>query len=123
MSSKWYRAISGCLFFFVASSVVFADDVVNKVMATNVTEFIVTVIRSEDGQPIKNARVIVTYSNFKEYERRTDGAGSARLTSLPYGKVDVVVTSSGRQSDGSTLVLDEPKEILTFHLKPRAISD
>ena len=75
----------------------------------------------EDNQPIMDARVIVTYDNGKEYEYKTNEAGVALLSGLPYGKVDVDVTSSGRQSDGGTMVLDEPEEALIFHLKPRAL--
>jgi len=73
-------------------------------------------------QPIKDARVIITYEDATEYEQKTDASGKALLSGLPYGKVDVDVTSSGRQSDGGTFVLDEPNETLTFHLKPRAPS-
>lgn len=79
--------------------------------------------QGEGGLPIKDARVIITYDDATEYERKTDASGKAMLTGLPYGKVDVDVTSSGRQSDGGSLVLDEPKETLTFHLKPRNHAD
>lgn len=81
----------------------------------------VTVMQTDgDNSPIKDARVIVTYDSAKEFEHKTDEAGVALLTGLPYGKVDVDVTASGRQSGGGTLVLDAPEKTLTFHLKPRA---
>ncbi|WP_455208355.1 hypothetical protein [Kaarinaea lacus] len=91
------------------------DEMRTAVLRVNVLQL------GEDNQPIMDARVIVTYDNGKEYEYKTNEAGVALLSGLPYGKVDVDVTSSGRQSDGGTLVLDEPEEALIFHLKPRAL--
>ncbi|WP_455222722.1 hypothetical protein [Kaarinaea lacus] len=76
-----------------------------------------------DNLPIKDARVIVTLDNAKELEYKTDDTGVALLTGLPYGKVDIDVTSSGRQSGGGTVTLDEPEETMTFHLKPRSFSN
>ena len=73
-----------------------------------------------NGLPIKNARVMVTHDAGKEYVVQTDEAGIVMLSDLPYGKIDVDVTSSGRKSDADTLVLDEPQETLTFQLSPRA---
>lgn len=73
-----------------------------------------------NGLPIKNARVMVTHDTGKEYVAQTDEAGIAMLSDLPYGKIDVDVTSSGRKSDADTLLLDEPQETLTFQLSPRA---
>ena len=73
----------------------------------------------EHAVPIKNARVIVTLGDATEYERKTDEEGIVSLSELPYGKVEVDVTSSGLQSDADTLILDEPEESLVFHLKPR----
>ena len=72
-----------------------------------------------NGLPIKNARVMVTHDGGKEYVNQTDDAGIVMLSDLPYGKIDVDVTSSGRKSDADSLVLDEPQETLTFQLKPR----
>lgn len=95
---------------------------INEKLKTAILQ-VQVVQKGEGDQPIKNARVIITYEDATEYERKTDASGKAMLTGLPYGKVDVDVTSSGRQSDGGTLVLDEPKETLTFHLKPRNHTD
>ncbi|NOY62586.1 MAG: carboxypeptidase regulatory-like domain-containing protein [Gammaproteobacteria bacterium] len=75
--------------------------------------------KGENGRPIKGATVIVTYKSGAEYERKTDALGSAMLPGLPYGKVDVDVTSSGRKSDGGSLILDESSVTLTFQLVPR----
>lgn len=83
---------------------------------------VIVVQMGEDNQPIKDARVIVTYNNAKEFGRKTDSAGVALLTDLPYGKVDVDVTSSGRHSDGRALVLEKPEETLTFILKHRDLA-
>jgi hypothetical protein len=88
---------------------------------TKTTLLRVTVLQNgADNIPIKDARVIVTYEDAREFELKTDEAGVALLAGLPYGKVDVDVISSGRQSDGGTLVLDEPEKALTFRLKPRS---
>lgn len=76
-----------------------------------------------NGLPIKNARVMVTHDAGKEYVVQTDEAGIGMLSDLPYGKIDVDVTSSGRKSDSDTLVLDEPQETLTFQLSPRAAAE
>ena len=76
-----------------------------------------------DNLPIKDARVIVTYDNAKDFERKTDEAGVALLNDLPYGRVDVDVTSSGRRSGGGALVLEKPEETLTFHLEPRSMAE
>lgn len=76
-----------------------------------------------DNLPIKDARVIVTYDNAKVFERKTDEAGVALLDDLPYGRVDVDVTSSGRRSGGGALVLEKPEETLTFHLEPRSLAE
>ena len=83
---------------------------------------VIVVQKGENNQPIKDARVIVTYDNTKEFGRKTDSAGVALLTDLPYGKVDVDVTSSGRHSDGRALVLEKPDETLTFILKHRDLA-
>ena len=76
-----------------------------------------------DEQPIKDARVIVTYDNAREFELKTDEQGVALLTGLPYGKVDVDVTSSGWKSGGGKIVLDAPEKTLSFKLKPRAMDE
>jgi len=73
-----------------------------------------------NGLPINNARVMVTHDGGKEYVFQTDETGVVMLSDLPYGKIDVDVTSSGRKSDADTLLLDEPQETLTFQLSPRA---
>lgn len=99
-----------------------SEDAVVEEMKTAVLRVTVTQIGG-NNQPIKDARVIVTYDNAKEFEHKTDEQGVALLTGLPYGKVDVDVTSSGRQSDGGTVVLDGPEKTLTFQLKPRGIDD
>jgi hypothetical protein len=99
-----------------------SKDAVVEEMKTAVLRVTVTQIGG-DNQPIKDARVIVTYDNAKEFELKTDEQGVALLTGLPYGKVDVDVTSSGRQSDGGTVVLDGPEKTLTFQLKPRGMDD
>ncbi len=98
------------------------EDAVVEAMKTAVLRVTVTQIGG-DNQPIKDARVIVTYDNAKEFEHKTDEQGVALLTGLPYGKVDVDVTSSGRQSDGGTVMLDGPEKTLTFQLKPRGMDD
>lgn len=90
----------------------------------NTTVLKVVVIQIGEGKvPIKDARVIITYGDATEFERKTDASGMAMLTGLPYGKVDVDVTSSGRQSDGGSLLLDAPSKTLTFYLKPRTAVD
>jgi len=99
-----------------------SKDAVVEEMKTVVLRVTVTQIGG-DNQPIKDARVIVTYDNAKEFEHKTDEQGVALLTGLPYGKVDVDVTSSGRHSDGGTVVLDGPEKTLTFQLKPRGMDD
>ena len=99
-----------------------SEDAVVEEMKTAVLRVTVTQIGG-DNQPIKDARVIVTYDNAKEFEHKTDEQGVALLTGLPYGKVDVDVTSSGRQSDGGTVVLDGPEKTLIFQLKPRGMDD
>ena len=98
------------------------EDTVVEEMKTAALRVTVTQIGG-DNQPIKDARVIVTYDNAKEFEHKTDEQGVALLTGLPYGKVDVDVTSSGRQSDGGTVMLDGPEKTLTFQLKPRGMDD
>jgi hypothetical protein len=98
-----------------------ADEIIQKIK-TSVLK--VTVFQlGDDNLPIKDARVIVTLENAKELEYKTDDSGVALLTGLPYGKVDIDVTSSGRQSGGGTVTLDEPQETLTFHLKPRSFGN
>lgn len=98
------------------------EDTIVEEMKTAVLRVTVTQVGG-DNQPIKDARVIVTYDNAKEFEHKTDEQGVALLTGLPYGKVDVDVTSSGRRSDGGTVVLDGPEKTLTFQLKPRGMDD
>ena len=95
-----------------------ADEIIQKIK-TSVLKVKVFQL-GDDNLPIKDARVIVTLENAKELEYKTDDTGVALLTGLPYGKVDIDVTSSGRQSGGGTVTLDEPQETLTFHLKPRS---
>ncbi|WP_455218907.1 carboxypeptidase-like regulatory domain-containing protein [Kaarinaea lacus] len=76
-----------------------------------------------NGAPIKNARVIVTHIGGKEYRDITDDSGVVMLSNLPYGKIDVDVSSAGRISGAHSLELDEPKETLTFQLKARTLPE
>jgi len=78
--------------------------------------------KSEEDKPIENARVMVTYDEITEFERKTDKAGVAVLPNLPYGQADIDVTSSGMLSGREVLLLDKPETTLTFHLKLRPIA-
>lgn len=74
---------------------------------------------AEQPTPIKQAKVIVTYANGKEFERRTNSEGIAVLSRLPYGKVDIDVIASGMKSDGETRNLNQPETTLKYTLKAR----
>lgn len=92
------------------------EEIKTAVLRVNVSQ------KGDDGLPIKNARVIVTYDEETEFERKTDDAGVAELPGLPYGQADVDVTSSGMQSAGSEITVDEPEESLDFSLEPRLLA-
>ena len=76
-----------------------------------------------NGLPIENARVMVTHDSGKEYGFQTNAAGEVTFSDLPYGKIDLDVTSSGRKSAAKKLVLDNPQETLTISLLPRTIAE
>ncbi len=100
------------------------DKALESVKEKKTTALRINVMQNGGAElPLKDARVIVIHDDATEYERRTDQAGVALFPALPYGKVDVDVTSSGRESEGGNLVLDEPQEMLTFQLKIRSAAE
>ena len=91
----------------------------------NKTSELLIVVQQDDinGLKIKNARVMVTLDTGKEYGFRTNEAGEVRFLDLPYGRIDIDVTSSGRKSAAEKLVLDNPQETLTIKLVLRTIEE
>lgn len=85
-------------------------------------ELTILVINKEQQNPIENAKIILTYSDNNEFERRTNNTGSATLTNLPYGAVDIDIIASGMQSYGGSIMLNESHQSLKFTLTPRRIT-
>ncbi len=78
--------------------------------------------KGKNSTPIKGAKVLITYDDGSEHKGKTDKSGLLVLSDLPYGKVDLDVTSAGMQSEATEILLDKPQvEPPPFKLKPRPI--
>jgi hypothetical protein len=79
----------------------------------------VTVMRNDDGKPIRNAAVVFNLEGDKgNMELKTDEDGKATIDVLPTGsKVLLQVLAKGFQTYGKEYVIDQPEIALEIKLK------
>jgi Carboxypeptidase regulatory-like domain len=79
----------------------------------------VTVLRNDDGKPIRNAAVVFNLEGDKgNMELKTDEDGKATIDVLPTGsKVLLQVLAKGFQTYGKEYAIDQPEMVLEVKLK------
>ncbi len=82
-----------------------------------------TVIKDDNGKPVRNAAVVMHPVNPKGkqgrggMELKTDAEGRAEFDGIPYGKLRVQVLARGFQTYGEDFDISQPTMQLTIKLK------
>lgn len=82
-----------------------------------------SVIKDDNGKPVRNAAVILHPVNQKGKQERgglelkTDPEGKANLDGIPYGALRVQVLAHGFQTYGEDFDVSQPKTEITIKLK------
>lgn len=82
-----------------------------------------SVVRDENGKPVRNAAVVMHPVNPKGKQERgglelkTDLEGKANFDGVPYGKLRVQVLATGFQTYGEDFDVDKSKMEITIKLK------
>jgi hypothetical protein len=82
-----------------------------------------SIIKDENGKPVRNASVILHAVNPKgkqepgDLELKTDPEGKANFDGVPYGMLRVQVLAHGFQTYGEDFDVEKPKMELTVKLK------
>lgn len=84
----------------------------------------VTVLKAENGKPIRNAAVVLHAVNSKGRQEggglnlKTDNEGVTTYSGLPYGKLRVQVIVPGRQTYGQDFEINQPEQELVVKMEP-----
>jgi hypothetical protein len=82
-----------------------------------------TVVKDDNGKPVRNAAVIMHPVNEKgrqergDLELKTDPEGKANFDGVPYGPLRVQVLASGFQTFGEDYTIEKDKTEITIKLK------
>jgi len=86
------------------------------------------VVTNTDNKPVGNASLIVKFVQGrskikftkirKEWELRTGEAGTAKIPSIPQGKILIQVIAKGYQTFGQTFDVDEDEKTIEIKLNP-----
>lgn len=82
-----------------------------------------TVVKEDNGKPVRNAAVVLHPVNEKGKQERgglelkTDPEGKANLDGIPYGPLRVQVLAHGFQTYGEDFEIDKDKTEITIKLK------
>jgi hypothetical protein len=82
-----------------------------------------TVVKEDNGKPVRNAAVIMHPVNEKGRQERgglevkTDAEGKANFDGIPYGPLRVQVLASGFQTYGDDYEIEKDKTEITIKLK------
>lgn len=82
-----------------------------------------TVLKEDNGKPVRNAAVVMHPVNEKGKQERgglelkTDLEGKANLDGIPYGPLRVQVLARGFQTYGEDFTIDKDKTDITIKLK------
>lgn len=83
-----------------------------------------TVVRDENGKPVRNASVVLhpVGKNGKQkktgFELKTDPDGKTHFDGVPYGPWLVQVIAPGFQTFGDSFNIAQPNQEITIRLKP-----
>ena len=72
-----------------------------------------------ENAPIKDATLVLKHSNGEEFSGKTSSSGVTTFSRLPYGKIKIVVTSSGMKTSRKSIELSQPNQSQIFELAQR----
>jgi 5-hydroxyisourate hydrolase-like protein (transthyretin family) len=84
------------------------------------------VLRDSDGEPVKNASVVIHFlrNDGKEendgLQLKTDADGRAWIDGIPYGNLRLQVIAHKLQTYGDDIAVNQAKEEFVIRLKPPA---
>ena len=89
-----------------------------------VSDLSFSVIRAENGKPIRNASVILHpvgshgHQQNTGFQLKTDAEGKAAAGSVPYGTLRVQVVAKGFQTYGEDFQINQATREIVIQLKP-----
>ncbi len=92
-------------------------------VADDYAELKFTVVKEDNGKPVRNASVVLHPVNKEGKQERggmqlkTDPEGKAEFRGAPYGKLRVQVIARGFQTFGEDYDIDQPTEEIVIKLK------
>ena len=92
-------------------------------VADDYAELKFTVVKEDNGKPVRNASVVLHPVNKEGKQERggmqlkTDPDGKAEFRGAPYGKLRVQVIARGFQTFGEDYDIDQPTEEIVIKLK------
>lgn len=92
-------------------------------IADDYAELKFTVVKEDNGKPVRNASVVLHPVNKEGKQERggmqlkTDPDGKAEFRGAPYGKLRVQVIARGFQTFGEDYDIDQPTEEIVIKLK------
>lgn len=83
-----------------------------------------SVVKAENGKPIRNASVILHplgtrgHQQNTGFQLKTDAEGKAAASGVPYGTLRVQVIAHGFQTYGEDFEISQPTQEIVIQLKP-----
>jgi len=85
-------------------------------------------VKTPGGRPVERAAVIVNFSEGRSikklgkkimthWELRTNAVGTAKIPSIPQGKIQIQVIAKGYQTFGQMFEINEPEKTIEITLK------
>jgi uncharacterized GH25 family protein len=100
--------------------------VLSAVAERKTAEVKFTVLKDENGKPVRNAAVVLhpVEKDGKQgkggFELKTDPEGQASFSAAPYGKLRVQVLARGYQTFGEDYEISQPQHEIVIKLKKPA---
>jgi Carboxypeptidase regulatory-like domain len=97
--------------------------VVFAAAADNSSSLAFTVLKDDNGKPVRNASVVLHrvdkdgHQSKAGVELKTDSEGKSSFDGAPYGKLRVQVLAPGFQTFGSDYEINQPQQEIVIKLK------
>ena len=117
--SAYNRAMKKCALIVIVMLVAVLASAADEKLA----ELKFTVLKEENGKPIRNAAVVLHPVNKDGkqgkggFELKTDPEGRASFPAAPYGKLRVQVLARGFQTYGEDYDINQPQQEIVIKLK------